>query len=221
MGGFCIGSPARERLSHIHQSEEPGSLKQAILSSGSTGVFGRRDERMRAETGPIYFALIQNVKRSSQLRRFRQRCHGLRRLRWVSDGLGYLWGLTFGSGPAERLIFKIEEATRAVTVVRTFSGGLSNAPLILDRFGALWGNLDGRNPADADLFWVDAKSGAFQELAIVDGDEHVFGTGPLTHDLAGNLWCTTVSAHVVKVNTSLLSRERCGHVRTCGQSGFY
>jgi hypothetical protein len=126
----------------------------------------------------------------------------------VSDGLGFLWGIGWedvGKG-FTHVIYKIEENTGELSVIKSFEDRGSFSALILDPHGNLWGTID-RKASDPSLFVVNAKSGAYRELRFPNIIRDIFGAGPLSLDEAGNLWCTTVSGHVLKVNTATLARS--------------
>lgn len=118
----------------------------------------------------------------------------------VSDGLGFLWGVTeknglFGHGT----IFKLNVASRAITTMVDFTGANGSAPVheLVLHAGFLWGVTPEGGPATGGgagtVFKVNPATGAFTSIAGFE-----FNTGPqepggaLLPDGAGALWgCAT------------------------------
>lgn len=124
----------------------------------------------------------------------------------ASDGRGFLWGTTKRGGAADRgIVYKIEERTGALTVMHSFVNGPERQPrretLILHRH-SLWGTNADEHGSMPAIFTIHATTGAYKEFGFAKDDRRLFGTGPLSDDGAGNLWCTTTAGAVVKVNTA-------------------
>lgn len=115
----------------------------------------------------------------------------------VSDGLGFLWGVTEFSGlNGEGTIFKMDVATGQITTVVDLTGdsgsALGSGPtaeLILQG-GLLWGVTPRGGTGGGTIFKIDPANGTFTSVAQLSNS----GTGPntpsgaLLADGAGFLW---------------------------------
>jgi sugar lactone lactonase YvrE len=126
----------------------------------------------------------------------------------ASDGMGFLWGISRHIGASIGAIYKVEEATGAVAVMHSFTGGPSRPsdvkgvePLIL--IGKkLWGTINSNYDSVPAIFRIDAKTGAFKKVGSARRDQRLFGVGPLTTDGSGNLWCATETGAIVRINAN-------------------
>ena len=180
---------------------------------GSIWASRQQDEKF---SGPNVFRFDQQREKATTVAQLPTAASWATGSRLVSDGLGFLWGVTVGEN-SQRVIYKIKENTGELSVIASFEDLGPVRALILDPHGNLWGTIDRsqeRIPpyirgrvSDTNLFVVNAKTGAYRELRFPDIITDIVGAGPLSLDEAGNLWCTTVSGHVLKVNTATLARS--------------
>ena len=181
---------------------DPRDLFEA--GDGSIWASRRQDEQFR---GPNVFRLDQQREKAITMSPLPTAMSWATGSRLVSDGLGFLWGMTWGESVTQRVIYKIKENTGELSVIAYFEDRAPVEALILDPHGNLWGTIDRSKASDASLFVVNAKTGAYRELHFPNIIRDIFGAGPLSLDEAGNLWCRTVSGHVLKVNTATLARS--------------
>ena len=181
---------------------DPRDLFEA--GDGSIWASRRQDEQFR---GPNVFRLDQQREKAITMSPLPTAMSWATGSRLVSDGLGFLWGMTWGESVTQRVIYKIKENTGELSVIASFEDRGPVRALILDPHGNLWGTIDRSKASDASLFVVNAKTGAYRELHFPNIIRDIFGAGPLSLDEAGNLWCRTVSGHVLKVNTATLARS--------------
>jgi uncharacterized repeat protein (TIGR03803 family) len=138
----------------------------------------------------------------------------------VSDGVGYLWGTTYGGGEShDGTVYKINISTGAISTIVDFDdqnistdnhrGGSPAAGLVSDGEGNLWGTTGyGGTDNDGTVFRINISTGSITTIAdfdrnnsASDNQRGAFPQASLVSDAAGNLWGTTEAGGVNSLGT--------------------
>ena len=144
----------------------------------------------------------------------------------VSDGLGYFWGTTSGTGPQYgQTLFRIHSGTGALTTIGTRIEGLSygyHTTLVSDDDGSMWGSFyyNGGSPFPR-LFKVSKSTQKFTRVLSFTGNGLINkGDGQVStmvNDGQGFLWGTTYSGGASNQGTVFKVHARTGVLTTMAE----
>ena len=120
----------------------------------------------------------------------------------ITDGVGNLYGTTTQGGTNNNgTVFKVTVATRELTTLHSFTGGMDgsspNAGLIADGAGNLYGTtFQGGENNIGTVFEIAVGTNQLTTLVDFNGENGAYPASSLTLDSVGNLYGTTANGGV-------------------------